>query len=163
MPQWLAGEIGYALAIVGFVLIVREWFHVFDTQGNSLAREDLRIYLRGWRKAPDEPTRTANIRRMQERLPEIKGTQRELFTDYVATLSSLRLDQTQRLDELDDAFNVGTPIEEKEQRPRRRKLMIIGTTLVIVGCLGQMVSTAPEPFGPFCKNNGWALTCSKGQ
>ena len=166
MPQWVAGEIGYVLAIIGFVLIVREWFHVFNVQGNSLARENLRLFLREWREANDtgrgtaQEARDANIRRMRETVQRMKGYQRELFDRYVCTLASdVQPDDHLHVDGLDRAFAIGTPIEDEQRRPRRRKLMIIGAVFVVVGSLGQMVSTAPEPFGPFCRNGGWSLTC----
>jgi hypothetical protein len=164
MPQWLAGEIGYALAIVGFVIIVCEWIYVFNTQGNTLARDTLRAFLDEWRRAADahhssaDDQRRAWVRRMRESVALIKDRhQRETYGGYVGQLEQIRPDETQRLDELDRAFAVGTPIEEERKRPKRRKLMIVGAVLVVVGSLGQMVSTAPKPFGPFCDSKEW--TC----
>jgi hypothetical protein len=157
MPQWLAGELGYALAIVGFIVVVCEWFYVFNTQGNTLARDALRAMLGKWRRAADAHHSSADdqrrdwVRRMREVAARIKDAyQRTTYGEYVGQLEDIRPDETQRLDELDRAFEVGTAIEEERKRPRRRKLMIVGAFLVIVGSLGQMVSTAPEPFGPFC-------------
>ena len=156
MPKWLVGEIGYVLAIIGFMMIVREWWQVYRAQGNALAREDLRVHLREWRKAEDEPTRTASIRRMEETLPEILDDgHRELFAGYIAMLSTVRPHDVDRVDEIDTAFHVGSPLEEKRWRPSRRTLMFVGVVLVIVGTVGQAISTWPKPFWQFCESKEW--------
>jgi hypothetical protein len=158
MPQWLVGEIGYVLAIMGFSIIVFEWLHVFKIQGNTLNRESLRAYLAEWRTGASPEGRTTIVDRMKATVEEIEDrTQRGLFAAYVAQLSDIDPAATRRLDELDRAFAVGTPIEEWEKRSQRRKLMIVGAVLVVVGSVGQMVSTYPKPFGPFCKSEIW--TC----
>ena len=156
MPQWMAAEIGSFLSIVGLLVIVREWVYAFRVQGNSLAREDLRTYLR--ERATDEPTRTANIRRMEQVLPEIEDEgQRELFAGYVAQLATTSQADARRADEIDAAFDVGSPLDEKARRSRRGGLVVLGTVLAIVGTLGQMVGAYPKPFGPFCDTKEW--TC----
>jgi hypothetical protein len=154
IPQWLAGETGYALAIVGFLLLVIEWVHVFNTQGNTLARDSLRAHLLDWREARDTDhgtgadSRAASIRRMRAELRRIRDKrQRELFSGYVGQLENTDPANDVALDRLDRAFAVGTPIEEEQRRPRRRTLMLLGAVLVVVGTLGQMVSTYPKPFG----------------
>ena len=160
MPQWLAGEMGYALSIVGFLLLVREWFHVFDTQGNTLARDSLRASLQEWRDAratdTNSQTRTAIVQRMQVMVASIKARdQRNLFKDYVGQLAKIDPGDGLRLDALDRAFAVGTPIEEDEKRVRRRRLMIIGAIFVVVGSAGQMIATYPKSLGPFCDSKEW--------
>lgn len=158
MPNWLAGELGYVFAIVGFILIVCEWRYVFDTQGNMLARQTLQYQLREWRELRDGDIDTcaALKLRMRETASTIRDAyQRHLFIEYVDKLPSPS--NTSRLDDLDRAFAAGTPIEEWEKRTWRRKLMILGAILVVVGNLLQMVGTYPFDLASFCKREAW--TC----
>jgi hypothetical protein len=61
-------------------------------------------YLKEWRRAPDDATRAANIRRMKQTLPELRRSHRELFAGYTTTLEGL-IPDNQGVQEIDDAFS----------------------------------------------------------
>ena len=166
VPSWVAGEIGYLLAIVGFLVLVCEWWHVYRTQGSTLARDALRTYLRDWREAEDaeqgtaEETRRATVRRMQETVASVNYKHhRDLFTDYVNQLARIDPADGRQLERLDRAFAAGTPIEEWAKRPWRRRLMLIGAVMVVIGNALQMVSTYPNNLGPFYRTDDECKKC----
>jgi hypothetical protein len=64
----------------------------------------LRDYLKEWRRAPDDATRAANIRRMRQTLPELRHSHREFFAGYTTTLEGL-IPDNQGVQEIDDAFS----------------------------------------------------------
>lgn len=145
VPQYLASEIGLALCLAGFALLAREWFHVYRSQGNALARDDLLVYLREWRAATDDATRGANVRRMRATLPELKHNHRKLYSGYIDSLEQLSPDDDKGLAALALAFAVGTPLEDKERRRPRARLMVTAVILVAFGTLGQMVGSFADP------------------
>lgn len=161
MPQWIVSEVGLLLCLAGFGLLVREWIHVFRAQGNALAREDLLVYLREWRRATEDATRTANVRRMRElALPEIKHDQRRMYSNYIDMLENMRPDNQGDLDELACSFKTGTFLEDKERRNRRVRLMKFAVGLVIAGTAGQMAGSFADPVriglcSPASKDSIW--------
>lgn len=156
MPLWLVSEFGYGLALAGFLLLILEWRYVFHIQGNSVARRSLRDYLAAWREQTDEKQRAAIVEKMRQTVAEFRGTDDPpLYRGYVEQLKRLNQANTFHLDNLDRAFDVGSPIEEGRKRGKRCWLVAFAVLLVILGTAGQMIGTLPEPIGPFCKSTGW--------
>ena len=168
VQQWVAGEVGLVLAFGGFLMFVFEWLQVFTTQGNALALEDLRIYVREWLIAKDDSHGTALahrggwIARMINTLPEITDeTLREMFRGYILDLSPRTGDATQA-EQVADAFYAEIGLAEKAGRPHRKRKVALGVLLVLLGTVGQMISGASGPIGPVCANAGTTWRCPPG-
>lgn len=150
MPQWVMQEIGLGLDIVGFLLIVGDWWVAYAAQGRAIAWSDLRSYALELRGTSDLQQRAAIGRKMKAAV-ELVGDYRDAALSAVNLAATASAEEDTKWSEVVKSLDAGPPLDAAWVHPGRRKLMVLGAALVVLGFICQGIASwagaVPFPTG----------------
>jgi len=161
MQQWVFQEGGLFFDIVGFCLIVWEWWASHREARRAIARNSLRNYLSSLRQEKEEEQRNAILRRMKQEAYYV-GRDRELVLQMTKWISEASADETEKWSIADRSLAAGTEVDAAFTHRRRIRWMAFGVALVVLGFVGQSIGSWPNGVRPIAcsTTNPTHLWCS---